>query len=142
MAGTHRMPASHAASLSRLDVPCCCLCLLQVNGVPVKAFVDSGARETIMTQECASKCYLTRLLDMRFAGMAVGVGSSSILGKIHRADLKVKERLIDRSQTACHAGCRLSRPRHALVGICPNGGIGTSIREIAILARGCDITQA
>jgi DNA damage-inducible protein 1 len=63
---------------------------LQVNGVPVKAFVDSGAQMTIMTHEFAAKCYLTRLLDKRFAGMAVGVGSSRILGRIHQAPLKVR----------------------------------------------------
>jgi DNA damage-inducible protein 1 len=63
---------------------------MQVNGVPVKAFVDSGAQMTIMTHEFASKCYLTRLLDTRFAGMAVGVGSSRILGRIHQAPLKVR----------------------------------------------------
>jgi hypothetical protein len=61
----------------------------QVNGVPVKAFVDSGAQMTIMTHEFASKCFLTRLMDKRFAGMAVGVGSSPILGRIHQAPLKV-----------------------------------------------------
>jgi hypothetical protein len=64
-------------------------CVLQVNGVPVKAFVDSGAQMTIMTQTFATKCHLSRLMDSRFAGMAVGVGSSRILGKIHQAPLKV-----------------------------------------------------
>lgn len=29
------------------------------------------------------------LLDTRFAGMAVGVGSSRILGRVHLADLKL-----------------------------------------------------
>ncbi len=62
---------------------------MQINGVPVKAFVDSGAQMTIMTHEFAEKCYLTRLLDRRFAGLAVGVGSSKILGRIHQVPLKV-----------------------------------------------------
>jgi hypothetical protein len=62
---------------------------VQVNGVPVKAFVDSGAQMTIMTHDFAEKCYLTRLLDKRFAGLAVGVGSSRILGRIHQAPLNV-----------------------------------------------------
>lgn len=39
---------------------------------------------TIMTAPFAEKCHLTRLLDERFKGMAVGVGSSKILGKIHQ----------------------------------------------------------
>eukprot|EP00775_Hariotina_reticulata_P003751 gene3751-4009_t len=62
---------------------------MEVNGVPVKAFVDSGAQMTIMTHDFAEKCYLTRLLDKRFAGLAVGVGSSRILGRIHQAPLNV-----------------------------------------------------
>jgi DNA damage-inducible protein 1 len=66
-----------------------CVVCAQVNGVPVKAFVDSGAQMTIMTQNFAAKCHLSRLMDTRFAGMAVGVGSSRILGRIHQTPLKV-----------------------------------------------------
>ena len=57
---------------------------LEVNGVPVKAFVDSGAQMTIMTQEFAEKCFLTRLIDKRFHGTAQGVGSAPIIGRIHQ----------------------------------------------------------
>lgn len=39
---------------------------------------------TIMTEAFTSQCYLTRLIDKRFAGMAVGVGSSKIVGRIHQ----------------------------------------------------------
>jgi DNA damage-inducible protein 1 len=48
---------------------------MEVNGVPVKAFVDSGAQMTIMTQEFASKCYLTRLLDKRFQGVQLALNT-------------------------------------------------------------------
>ena len=57
---------------------------LEVNGVAVKAFVDSGAQMTIMTQEFAERCYLTRLIDKRFEGVARGVGTSKIIGRIHQ----------------------------------------------------------
>jgi len=57
---------------------------LEVNGVAVKAFVDSGAQMTIMTQEFAERCYLTRLIDKRFEGVARGVGTSKIIGQIHQ----------------------------------------------------------
>ena len=30
-----------------------------------------------------------RLLDTRFAGMAIGVGSSKILGRVHMVDMEV-----------------------------------------------------
>lgn len=62
---------------------------MEVNGVPIKAFVDSGAQSTIISKSCAERCGLLRLLDQRFRGIAVGVGQSEILGRIHVAPLKI-----------------------------------------------------
>lgn len=60
-----------------------------VNKKPIQAFVDSGAQSTIISKQCATECGLMNFLDTRFAGMAVGVGSSRILGRIHMADMEV-----------------------------------------------------
>ena len=56
-----------------------------MNGQPIRAFVDSGAQSSIMSAACAERCNLLRLLDRRFAGMAVGVGTGTIVGQIHQA---------------------------------------------------------
>ena len=61
---------------------------VSINGCPVKAFVDSGAQMTIMSQRAAEQVGILRLMDTRFAGMAVGVGTGKILGKVHIAQMK------------------------------------------------------
>lgn len=67
---------------------------MEINGHPVKAFVDTGAEMTIISTKLAEEAGLTRLIDKRFMGEARGVGTSKILGRIHQAQIKIETQYI------------------------------------------------
>ena len=62
---------------------------LRVNGVPLRAMVDTGAQSTIISQRTAQAAGIMRLVDTRFKGTAKGVGTGVILGKVHITPLEV-----------------------------------------------------
>ncbi|EMG50018.1 hypothetical protein G210_4981, partial [Candida maltosa Xu316] len=68
---------------------------LKINGVDQVAMVDSGAAMTTISPSIAEECGLTRLIDTRFQGQAVGVGTQNIGGKIHSAPIEIDDTKIE-----------------------------------------------
>ncbi len=62
---------------------------MEINNVKLQAFVDTGAQSTIISLKFAQRAGLMNEIDTRFKGVAVGVGTSRIVGRIHACKLKL-----------------------------------------------------
>lgn len=64
---------------------------ITINGKYFEAFIDSGAAMSIMSKQVASDAGILYLCDPTRKIKAVGVGSQTTLGKIHKLDFMVND---------------------------------------------------
>ncbi|VDN29400.1 unnamed protein product [Gongylonema pulchrum] len=65
---------------------------MKINGIAVKAFIDSGAQVSILSERIAQRCNLMRLVDKRFRRSVHGVGGmQTLIGKIHACQVQIEE---------------------------------------------------
>jgi len=75
--------------------------------------VDSGAQTSILSESCAKRCEIWRLVDERFSGTAVGVGGTGkILGRVHSCKVQVEDHIFP-----CHFSVMADRNMDILFGL-------------------------
>ena len=65
---------------------------MEINGHKFQAFVDTGAQSTIVSLDFAKRANIAKDIDNRFQGVAIGVGQTKIVGRIHAAKIRIDGR--------------------------------------------------
>lgn len=72
---------------------------VHINSHHLKAFIDTGAQVSIMSEFIAETCGFHKLIDRQYHGMAKGVGQAEITGRIHCVDVFVGTKVLPCSFT-------------------------------------------
>jgi hypothetical protein len=72
-----------ATSFEPIQIMC------EINGFLIPAIIDTGAEITVMSSSCANRCRISQKIDTQYAGHAIGMGSSEILGAIDDLYFKI-----------------------------------------------------
>ncbi len=62
---------------------------VRINGCIRQALVDTGAQITIISKKLIQECGLLEICDTRVYGMAKGIGSATVFGRIHCLILEI-----------------------------------------------------
>ena len=65
-----------------------------------------------MSSACAHRCNCMRLLDKRFAGVAKGVGTQKILGRVHLGQIQIGDSYIPQNFSVME-----DQPMDLLIGL-------------------------
>lgn len=63
--------------------------MCELNGFIIPAMIDTGAQISVISSSCAQRCRIAQQMDTRFAGKAIGVGSTDILGRIDEVVMRL-----------------------------------------------------
>jgi len=63
----------------------------KINGIEIPMFVDTGAAISFMPKSVAISCGLSDLIDQRYQGKLIGVGTQKIYGKIYYVDITIED---------------------------------------------------
>ena len=63
----------------------------KINDIEIPMFIDTGAAISIMPKSVAIACGLSDLIDQRYQGKLIGVGTQKIYGKVYYVDITIED---------------------------------------------------